>query len=340
MAGNQTPKYSLSVVNGTRLQLSLSGPQGPAGVTGPNSITTSTDTNLTGFISGDGTKINGATAAASAGTANTLVLRSGQGAASFSGTTATAVIGVSITGIGGRFESDQGIGATIKSVSSTGALIFSETGEHLNVGPDKLTVANNGNTAIAGSLSSTTLSIVDGGTLLGPNIDNPAATVVVSRVDGIYARLTVGGLIALDDQTATVSAGGGAFTGRVDAGTIAFAAFEAGAGATFSYDTGSAPAHRRALTTESIVTEAADFNLSEATHGSQYTRLTKTGSTQTITLPTTGVTTGAEFGFYRATTESLAFSGGTVNGAANLASVPVNGAFALKYLGSGTYDFI
>jgi hypothetical protein len=270
-------------------------------------------------------------------------------------------------------------------------LIFSETGEHLNVGPDKLTVANNGNTAIAGSLSSTTVNIADGGTLLGPNTVNPSATVVVSRVDGEYARLTVGGLITLDDQTATVSASEGAFLGRVDAGTIGFAAFEAGAGATFSYgtgavtahllalgltdftatlsvsslsadnlsatsltvesisfasagsfsyDTGSAPAHRRALTTESIVTEAADFNLSEATHGSQYTRLTKTGSTQTITLPTTGVSTGAEFGFFRATTEALAFSGGTVNGAANLASVPVNGAFALKYLGSGTYDFI
>jgi hypothetical protein len=88
-----------------------------------------------------------------------------------------------------------------------------------------------------------------------------------------------------------------------------------------------------------ILTEAADFTLAES-HAGQYTRLTKTGSTQTITLPTTGVATGAEFGFYRATTEALAFSGGTVNGAANLASVPVNGAFALKYLGSGTYDFI
>jgi hypothetical protein len=96
-------------------------------------------------------------------------------------------------------------------------------------------------------LSVATVNIADGGTLLGPNTNNPSATVVVSRVDGEYARLTVGGLITLDDQTATVSAGGGAFTGRVDAGTIAFAAFEAGAGATFTYGTGSASAHRTAL---------------------------------------------------------------------------------------------
>ena len=70
-------------------------------------------------------------------------------------------------------------------------------------------------------------------------------------------------------------------------------------------------------------------------------RLTKTGSTQTITLPTSGISTGAEFQFYRATAEALAFAGSaTVNGTANLASVPNNGAFALKHLGSGTYDFI
>lgn len=88
-----------------------------------------------------------------------------------------------------------------------------------------------------------------------------------------------------------------------------------------------------------IATKAADFTLAEADAGT-YMRLTKTGSTQAITLPTSGISTGAEFQFYRATTQSLAFSGGTVNGSANLASVLQNGAFALKHLGSGTYDFI
>ena len=90
---------------------------------------------------------------------------------------------------------------------------------------------------------------------------------------------------------------------------------------------------------DNIATKAADFTLAEADAGT-YMRLTKTGSTQTITLPTSGISTGAEFQFYRATTQSLAFSGGTVNGSSNLNSVPQNGAFALKHLGSGTYDFI
>jgi hypothetical protein len=88
-----------------------------------------------------------------------------------------------------------------------------------------------------------------------------------------------------------------------------------------------------------IVTKAADFTLAQTDAGT-YMRLTKTGGTQTITLPTSGISAGAEFQFYRITTQSLAFSGGTVNGAANLASVPTNGAFALKHIASGTYDFI
>lgn len=48
-----------------------------------NNINISTRTNLIGFISGDGTNINGAISAASAGNANTLVLRSTTGSAEF-----------------------------------------------------------------------------------------------------------------------------------------------------------------------------------------------------------------------------------------------------------------
>jgi hypothetical protein len=88
-----------------------------------------------------------------------------------------------------------------------------------------------------------------------------------------------------------------------------------------------------------IVTKSADFTLVQTDAGT-YMRLTKTGSTQQITLPVSGISAGAEFQFYRITTEALAFSGGTVNGTANLASVPTNGAFALKHISSGTYDFI
>ena len=104
--------------------------------------------------------------------------------------------------------------------------------------------------------------------------------------------------------------------------------------------TAGSPAAANTILANNVVTKAADFTLAEADAGT-YMRLTKTGSTQTLTLPTSGISTGAEFQFYRATTQSLAFAGSaTVNGTANLASVPNNGAFALKHLGSGTYDFI
>jgi hypothetical protein len=61
------------------------GPAGATGPAGPNTLTTATTTNLTGFISGNGTNIAGATAAATTATANTLVLRSAGGGASFAG---------------------------------------------------------------------------------------------------------------------------------------------------------------------------------------------------------------------------------------------------------------
>jgi hypothetical protein len=130
---------------------------------------------------------------------------------------------------------------------------------------------------------------------------------------------------------------------------------------TYTYGAGAASAHRIALgagTTgaelfgaadaaaantilaNNIVAKNADFTLAQTDAGT-YMRLTKTGSTQTITLPTSGISAGAEFQFYRITTEALAFAGSaTVNGTANLASVPTNGAFALKHISSGTYDFI
>jgi hypothetical protein len=130
---------------------------------------------------------------------------------------------------------------------------------------------------------------------------------------------------------------------------------------TYTYGMGAASAHRIALgagTTgdalfgaadaaaantilaNNIVAKNADFTLAQTDAGT-YMRLTKTGSTQTITLPTSGISAGAEFQFYRITTQALAFAGSaTVNGTANLASVPTNGAFALKHIASGTYDFI
>jgi hypothetical protein len=91
-----------------------------------------------------------------------------------------------------------------------------------------------------------------------------------------------------------------------------------------------------------IVTQADDFTLSGADAG-KYTRLTKLSGTQIITLTGTDIQEGHEFTFYRATSASLAFNGGTVNGGSNISSVPQFGAFALKHIGttgSGTFDFI
>jgi len=62
---------------------------------------------------------------------------------------------------------------------------------------------------------------------------------------------------------------------------------------------------------------------------------------QTITLPTgTEIDTGCQFTFFRATDQTLAFSGGTVAGASRLADVVQNSAFGLVYRGGGNYDFV
>ena len=184
--------------------------------------------------------------------------------------------------------------------------------------------------------------------------DNTPSTLVRRTANGDASFSAV--------DVSTLTAAGISTTGQVE-----FNGTDAGDSLTFNmvnytYDAGAASAHRFALNggaatgdalftaasvaaantilANNVVTKTDDFTLAEADAGT-YMRLTKTGSTQTITLPTSGISTGAEFQFYRATTQSLAFAGSaTVNGTANLASVPNNGAFALKHLGSGTYDFI
>jgi hypothetical protein len=90
-----------------------------------------------------------------------------------------------------------------------------------------------------------------------------------------------------------------------------------------------------------VVTEPDSFTLSQSTHGNRWVRLTKTSGNTAITLPTGAeIKTGFPFNFDRAGAGTISFSGGTVNGSARLADVPVNGAFGLVYLGSGTYDFV
>ena len=132
--------------------LNLTLPKGNTGSTGPNTITSSTSTDKTGYIFGNGTTIAGATAAASAATANTLVMRDSLGAASFA-TTAVAsgaavtgsnfgsgiglsgssisgagVYGASSSGQGGSFSSTAGTGLTSTSTVGTGANSTSNAG--------------------------------------------------------------------------------------------------------------------------------------------------------------------------------------------------------------------
>ena len=116
------------------------GPQGPQGIqgvqgiAGPNTITSSTSTDKTGYIFGNGTNISGATAATKDGTPNTLVLRSAEGAATFS-TNASSV--PAVTGINNSFEggsgvygydyaNDVGVGVTGQSTEGTGVYGVSE----------------------------------------------------------------------------------------------------------------------------------------------------------------------------------------------------------------------
>ena len=114
-------EYPLTVVDGTALTLSLSGPAGPAGPAGPNTVSTSTTTNLTGYIYGNGTTVGGATAATSAATANTLVLRNASGDASFGAINASSTI---ITTGDDATITTSGVGAY---VSTFGADAFIST---------------------------------------------------------------------------------------------------------------------------------------------------------------------------------------------------------------------
>jgi hypothetical protein len=94
--------------------------QGPAGDISDAPISTITDTNLVGYIFGNGTNIAGATAATSSAVANTLVLRApSTGTTAFSSTSgiaisalsssSTGVDAVSATGTGARSESANGV---------------------------------------------------------------------------------------------------------------------------------------------------------------------------------------------------------------------------------------
>jgi hypothetical protein len=134
---------NLSGAVGAQGQQGIQGPQGIQGVqgiqgiqgaAGPNTVTTSTTTNLTGYIFGNGTNISGATAATKDGTPNTLVLRSAEGAATFSTNLSSvpAVTGINNSYEGGSgvygydYANDDGVGVTGQSTEGTGVYGVSE----------------------------------------------------------------------------------------------------------------------------------------------------------------------------------------------------------------------
>jgi hypothetical protein len=88
---------------------------GDKGETGPNSVTTSTSSNLTGFISANGTAVSGATAGATAATANTLALRDATGGSNF------AAVGASSVTSSGAI-STTGASASIGTGGATGII--------------------------------------------------------------------------------------------------------------------------------------------------------------------------------------------------------------------------
>ena len=138
-------------------------------------VTTSTSSNLTGFISADGTAVSGATAGTTAATPNTLVMRDEYGGGVSFTTSDKDSASVIITntgtkddhfpvalsvaatgaglGIGAYISSNNNTALIVSSTSGTGASINSASGEHLNVGNYKLIVANNGNTTLTGGLT-------------------------------------------------------------------------------------------------------------------------------------------------------------------------------------------
>ena len=94
--------------------------QGPAG---PNSITTATASNLTGFIAANGTNVSGATAGATAATPSTVVLRD-----AFAGSNFAAVGASSVTSTG-TVTSSGGISTSgfAANIYTTGQLGFINT---------------------------------------------------------------------------------------------------------------------------------------------------------------------------------------------------------------------
>lgn len=216
-------EYPLTVVDGTALTLSLSGPAGPTGSTGatgatgaagPNTVSTSTATNLTGYIYGNGTTVGGATAATSAATANTLVLRNASGGVAVSTINNLAITAAANSTL--TIDEDKGITLFDSITTEFGGYINTDVGGYIVTGVNgNITTGAGGyiQTGIGGHISTAAGGSFTTGTgnLTGPNTS---------------------GTIALTSDIVSSTGGNGA----ADAGKLV--QFNTDGGVSFTSDTG------------------------------------------------------------------------------------------------------
>jgi hypothetical protein len=161
-----TTPNKLTVTGTDSAHLTINGAVGPAGASG--TITTSTSTNLTGYIFGNGTNIAGATTASSSEGSGTLVIRDTDG--SF-GTTSSnsdaSIVGVNTGNGGGLVGTSQsgagGLSITIdgnyhhrlKTADITANRDWTLPNESGTVALDTTAVMLTGNQTIAGTKSFT-----------------------------------------------------------------------------------------------------------------------------------------------------------------------------------------
>ena len=166
--------------------------QGPAG---PNSVTTSTSTTITGILKGTGSTVLAATAgtdylaptgngsgltglvsaqitdATPDPTPDKIVIRGGGGEASFGdpnagtstglisyGFQGDALYAVSASGQGAYGKSESSNGVRAESASGNALSAVSDNSNHADFGNGKFIIANNGDTTLTGSISASNLS--------------------------------------------------------------------------------------------------------------------------------------------------------------------------------------
>lgn len=256
---NETPRYSLSVSGDNELQITLNGPAGPVGPTGatgatgaagtngtngtngaagPNTITTSTTSNLTGFIAANGTAVSGATAGATAATANTLALRDATGGSNFAAVGATSITssgGISTTGFAANIFTTGQLGF-ISTSGDNGEIYTEGASAHINTKGTNAHIQSRSTFKLYNGIYTTTLShsptadraiafpdkagtvaMIDAETHTGAHAfssttrptsagtGTPAATSLITRADGDARYGRVAMAIAETDQDVTNS---------------------------------------------------------------------------------------------------------------------------------------